>query len=42
MPSALACQNFIRAYDKLLNEVVLGSRVKSWCHEKTTPVKIGF
>jgi hypothetical protein len=41
-PSALVCQSFKDTYHELLNELVIGSRVRLTCHQKTTPVKIGF
>jgi len=41
-PSALVCQSFKDTYNELLNELVVGARVRLACHQKTTPVKIGF
>lgn len=42
VPPGLACQSFKKTYHEVLNQAVGGSVVKTVCHSKTTPVKVGF
>lgn len=38
-PLGLACEGFKKTYHLVLNRALSGSRVKTQCHEKTTPVE---
>lgn len=40
-PLGVACEGFKSTYNEILNRSVRGSRVKTRCHERTTPVEIG-
>jgi hypothetical protein len=42
VPPGLACQSFKKTYHEVLNSAVGGSSVRTECHPKTMPVKVGF
>ncbi len=42
LPPGLACESFKKTYHEVLNGAVRGSSVRTKCHVKTTPVKVGF
>ncbi|MCY1017865.1 hypothetical protein [Pyxidicoccus sp. MSG2] len=42
LPPGLACESFKKTYQETLYGAVQGSIVRTTCHKKTTPVKVGF
>ncbi|WP_152622556.1 hypothetical protein [Archangium violaceum] len=38
----LVCEQFKKKFNEILNRAVLGSRVKTECHKKTTPMTINL
>jgi hypothetical protein len=42
LPPGLACESFKAAFNRVLDQAIRGSRVKTMCHAMTRPVKLGL